>query len=210
MLLSLGLLGCAPAEPPPAITPASLRVVVATRTLYLGLPIEESQLRIESIPWSSVKGVEDKLFASTHELVGRTPHDMIYQGDIVRAERLATPGKGPGIDALLYFGQRAVPLEMTPAEVALGLAPGAVVDIHWSRRERACGIVTPWVTGVEVLAVSEGADARRWMTLRVQDDRALALVSVPRDELRVVQRARWDIVVQHGSLSLDCDLPAEE
>ncbi|MEQ1502779.1 MAG: SAF domain-containing protein [Myxococcota bacterium] len=117
--------GCAePTEPPPAV-PVSFgktgpTVAVAVRPLTPGVPIDGAD--VAALPAPKGPGLP------IGDVVGRVPFDRIYPGEVVRPERLATPGDDApvGIHAMIPCGlfAVAVPVDGSPAVQA-----GQIVDL---------------------------------------------------------------------------------
>lgn len=103
-------------------------VVVATRTLYKGLPIQEEDVALRALHPDMVAG--DLVFDSIDEVVGRMPRERVLPNEILRTERLAKADAGEGITALIRSGKRAVSVALKAEEAVAGfIEPGAYVDV---------------------------------------------------------------------------------
>lgn len=139
-------------------------VVIAKRDLYMGIPISEEDVdTIEVLP-NTVP--TDFVFASVNEVLHQTPRERVYQGEILRFERLAQQAEGVGLNAIIERGKRAMTIQ-TDAQSSLGgfLVPGNRVDVIVTIRPDDRTMDVKWVTetileDVKVLAVGDSLTAR--------------------------------------------------
>lgn len=141
------------------------RVVVATRDLYMGIPISEDDIEVKEIlpdPLQSEFGYE-----TLEEVLRKTPRERIYRGEVVRFERLADESEGKGLNAIIEHGKRAMTIQ-TDAQSSLSgmLAPGNHVDVIVTIRPDDRSIGASWVTetileDVKVLAVGDSLVVRK-------------------------------------------------
>ena len=132
-------------------------VVVATRTLYMGLPVAEGDVVVRGMAPEMVPA--DVVFTSVDMLIGRTPKERILVNEIVRAERLARREAGIGLNALINPGKRAVAIAVKAEEAVAGfIQPGNDVDLIVVIRpdDKSTGVRAVSKTllqGIKVLAV---------------------------------------------------------
>ena len=196
------------------------QVVVATRDLYMGIPISEDDVEIREVLPDTVPS--DMGYSELDHVVRKTPRERIYQGEIVRYERLADESEGKGLNAIIQRGKRAMTIT-TDAQSSLSgmLAPLNHVDVIVTIRPDDRAIQAKWVTetileDVKVLAVgdsllraTEGDDKKKKkkkkpsVTLEVtpQEAEKLALAS-SRGDLHLVLRSEIDdyVVDDQGSV----------
>jgi pilus assembly protein CpaB len=143
--------------------PEKIEVIVATRDLYMGIPIDAEDLAVVEILPGSVD-VEKIFLGDSLELVvskGLTPRERILDGEVLRVERMARREAGVGLNAIVPPGKRAMTIE-TDAQSSLSglLQPGNYVDAIVTIRPDDRSISAKWVTetilqGVKVLAVGD-------------------------------------------------------
>ncbi len=103
-------------------------VVVATRELFVGLPITDMDVAVKSFPPEIVPA--DVVFTSVENVVGRTPKERILPNEFVRNERLALADVGRGLNAIIDSGTRAMSIFVnTESSVAGFIEPGNFVDV---------------------------------------------------------------------------------
>jgi pilus assembly protein CpaB len=143
--------------------PEKIEVIVATRDLYMGIPIDAEDLKVIEVLPTSVD--PDKVFmGDTLDLVvskGLTPRERILGGEVLRVERMARREAGIGLNAIVPPGKRAMTIE-TDAQSSLSglLQPGNYVDTIVTIRPDDRSIGAKWVTetilqGVKVLAIGD-------------------------------------------------------
>lgn len=103
-------------------------VVVATRNLYMGLPITEDDVAVRELAPEMVPA--DVVFTSSDMVIGRTPKERILAQEIVRTERLARKESGVGLNAVITPGYRAVAVAVKAEEAVAGfIQPLNYVDV---------------------------------------------------------------------------------
>jgi pilus assembly protein CpaB len=143
--------------------PEKVEVIVATRDLYMGIPIDAEDLKVIEVLPGSVD--PEKVFmGDTLDLVvskGLTPRERILNGEVLRVERMARREAGIGLNAIVPPGKRAMTIE-TDAQSSLSglLQPGNYVDAIVTIRPDDRNISAKWVTetilqGVKVLAIGD-------------------------------------------------------
>ena len=102
-------------------------VIVAARDLYQGVTITEEDLYAVQIP---PKYLPEGVFLSPEHVVGRIPRERILANEFVRADRLADPESGVGLNAVIPRGMRAISVNVDDGAALSGfLNPGNYVDV---------------------------------------------------------------------------------
>jgi pilus assembly protein CpaB len=102
-------------------------VIVAARDLYQGVTINEEDLYAVQIP---PKYLPEGVFLSPEHVVGRIPRERILANEFVRADRLADPESGVGLNAIIPRGMRAISINIADGQALAGfLNPGNYVDV---------------------------------------------------------------------------------
>ena len=135
-------------------------VVVATRNLYMGLPIQEGDVAVRALAPEMVPA--DVVFTSVDQTVGRTPKERILASEIVRSERLARREAGVGLNAIITPGKRAISVAVKAEEAVAGFVHplnyvDVIVVIKPDDRETAQSraIAKTLLQGIKVLAVGD-------------------------------------------------------
>jgi pilus assembly protein CpaB len=133
-------------------------VVVATRDLYMGLPITADDVSVRSLSKEQVP--RDSTFATLEDLLGRTPRERILANEPIREERLARPDAGVGLNAIVTPGKRGMTIATdTETGIAGLLQSGNYIDVIVTiAPEDPSAVGAKWVTetilqGIKVLAV---------------------------------------------------------
>jgi pilus assembly protein CpaB len=103
--------------------PATVKVALAARNLDAGTFLKESDVKLGDWSGAVPAGASAKLA----DVVGRTVTATIYSGEPVVNSRLAEPGSGGGLAAMIPKGMRAVAVRVN--EVA-GVAGFVVTGMH--------------------------------------------------------------------------------
>ena len=102
-------------------------VIVAARDLYQGVTITEDDLYAVQI---EPRYLPEGVFLSPEHVVGRIPRERILANEFVRADRLADPESGIGLNAVIPRGMRAISVNVTDGAALSGfLNPGNYVDV---------------------------------------------------------------------------------
>lgn len=105
----------------------TVMVIVAARDLYQGVTITEEDLYAVQIP---PKYLPEGVFLSPEHVVGRIPRERILANEFVRADRLADPESGVGLNAIIPRGMRAISINIKDGAALSGfLNPGNYVDV---------------------------------------------------------------------------------
>jgi pilus assembly protein CpaB len=105
----------------------TVMVIVAARDLYQGVTITEDDLYAVQIP---PKYLPEGVFLSPEHVVGRIPRERILANEFVRADRLADPESGVGLNAVIPRGMRAISINISDGAALSGfLNPNNYVDV---------------------------------------------------------------------------------
>jgi pilus assembly protein CpaB len=105
----------------------TVMVIVAARDLYQGVTITEDDLFAVQIP---PKYLPKGVYLSPEYVVGRIPRERILANEFVRADRLADPEDGVGLNAIIPRGMRAISINIADGAALSGfLNPGNYVDV---------------------------------------------------------------------------------
>lgn len=105
----------------------TVMVIVASKELYPGVTVAEEDLYAVEIP---PRYLPDGVFLSPDHVVGRIPRERILANEFVRADRLADPESGVGLNAVIPRGMRAISVEVAGGAALAGfLNPGNYVDV---------------------------------------------------------------------------------
>jgi pilus assembly protein CpaB len=121
----------------------TVMVIVAARDLYQGVTITEEDLYAVEIP---PRYLPEGVFLSPEHVVGRIPRERILANEFVRANRLADPESGVGLNAVIPRGMRAMSIAIKDGEALSGfLNPLNYVDVLVTVRpdDRSAGFVVP-------------------------------------------------------------------
>lgn len=206
--------------------PEKIEVLVATRDLYMGIPIDAEDLSVVEVLPGSVD--PEKIFmGDTLDLVvskGLTPRERILEGEVLRVERMARREAGIGLNAIVPPGKRAMTIE-TDAQSSLSglLQPGNYVDAIVTIRPDDRNIGAKWVTetilqGVKVLAIGdslspvnkadqEAAESKKRSSRRRGRPTVTLELTLEESEKLALATSRGDI---HLVLRSDIDITQEE
>jgi len=107
--------------------PDRLTVAVASKELYQGVPITDDDLYITQL---EPRYLPEGAYLDREHLVGRIPRERILADEVVRADRLADPDAGIGLNAIIPRGTRAISVEISDGAALAGmLEPGSYVDV---------------------------------------------------------------------------------
>lgn len=102
-------------------------VMVAVRDLYQGVTITDDDVYAVQIP---PRFLPDGVFLSPDHVVGRIPRERVLANEFVRADRLADPESGVGLNAVIPRGLRALSVNITDGASLSGfLNAGNYVDV---------------------------------------------------------------------------------
>ncbi len=102
------------------------RIVVASRDLDTGTLLRDSDLALGQWAGSPLKG----MVADKQSAIGRGVNSNIYAGEPVMERRLAQPGAGGGLAAIIPSGMRACAVKVNDVVGVAGFVlPGMRVDV---------------------------------------------------------------------------------
>jgi pilus assembly protein CpaB len=114
------------------------QVVVAKRAVEAGAVLTMEDLTLGDI---ATETIPDTVFTSTDQLVGRVTVVSIIQGQAISTTLLAPRGMGPGLQAAVPIGMRAVTMEINEITGVAGyLIPGCHVDVVQTLKDEKTGL----------------------------------------------------------------------
>ena len=201
--------------------PDTVPVVIATRTLDMGLTITEDDITIRHLLPEMVAA--DTVYSDAEVVIGRTPRAKILPNEPVRRERLASADAGVGLNALIRKGMRAMTVQVDHQSGVGGfIQPGNYVDVIVTIRPDDQRGRTKWATetilaGIPVLTVAateqeeatkDGEPKRRIsqrrqkpsVTLELTPEQAEKLaLAVSKGDVHLVLRGDLDITTEDDS-----------
>lgn len=134
-------------------------VVIATQEMVAGTVIEEQHLALKLL---EKEWLEEYQFTDANELVGQIVTNTIYPEEIVNRLRLATPGEGASLAAIIPDNKRAVTIRVNDVIGVAGfLLPGNKVDVLNTVKYGKTRVKTDTVLkDIKVLAVDQTAKTR--------------------------------------------------
>lgn len=127
--------------------PERVKVLAATREIYMGETIGEQDVQVIGVLPDMV--VQDEVYTEDdiQVLLNRTARERILAGEILRSSRLADADAGVGLNALIPRGMRAMTIDVDPQSSLGGLLqPGNRVDVIVTIRPDDRNINAKWVT----------------------------------------------------------------
>ena len=198
--------------------PDTVPVVIATRTLDIGLTITDDDVTIRHLLPEMV--ATETVYSDADVVIGRTPRAKILPNEPVRRERLASADAGVGLNALIRKGMRAMTVQVDHQSGVGGfIQPGNYVDVIVTIRPDDQRGRTKWATetilvGIPVLTVAatereeestEGEPKRRTnmrrqkpsVTLELTPEQAEKLaLAVSKGDIHLVLRGDLDITTE--------------
>ncbi|MGF1682440.1 Flp pilus assembly protein CpaB [Photobacterium minamisatsumaniensis] len=127
--------------------------VIALQNIPLGTPLEPKHLKLEYYPEDLVSGSG---FSSTEDVVGKLAKNEIFAGDLLRKERLTSPGEGTTLAALISPKMRAVSIRVNDVIGVAGfLLPGDFVDVIYAQKKASRAHTV--LKRIKILAVDQTA-----------------------------------------------------
>jgi len=183
-------------------TDAPYTILVASVDMEPGHIVTFDDLQEVQLP---PRFVPPSAFSAAAYPVGRTTHERVLAGDILREERLSEPGTAGGLEALVPMGMRAMSVNLSSEQAVSGfLQEGARVDILVTlpREADSPAITTTALSNVRVVAVDDRHELsqRRGVTLKPQ----ITIIVTADDAQRVTQALKRGRVM--AVLRSDLDL----
>lgn len=114
------------------------QMVVAKRSVEAGTALTEEDLALGDV--SSDATIPETAFTTVEELLGRVTQVPLLQGQAITSTLLAPKGMGPGLQAAVPLGMRAVTVEINEMTGVAGyLGPGCHVDVIQTLRDDKTG-----------------------------------------------------------------------
>ncbi len=136
--------------------------------------------------WQPARFVPEDALRKKEEAQGRVARAHIFPGDPIREARLAPDGSGKGLEAIVPPGMRAIQIDMPPERAVSGLiAPGHMVDLIASCRDKGRPHVVPLLQDVRVLAVKGRYNDEKRKKNSRRHKPTLTLAVTPQDALSV-------------------------
>lgn len=127
--------------------------VVAQQDIPLGTQLEAKHLKLAYYPEELVQGTG---FETTEQVIGLIARNEIFAGDILRQERIVTPGEGTTLAALISPNMRAVTIRVNDVIGVAGfLLPGDFVDVIYAQEK--IGQARTVLKKIKILAVDQTA-----------------------------------------------------
>jgi pilus assembly protein CpaB len=115
------------------------QMVVAKRSIESGTALTEEDLAMGDVASDST--VPDTAFTSLDQLLGRVTVVPLLQGQAITNTLLAPRGMGPGLQAAIPLGMRAVTVEINEITGVAGyLSPGCHVDVIQTVKDEKTGM----------------------------------------------------------------------
>jgi pilus assembly protein CpaB len=168
------------------------QVLVATRDVDLGQPLNASMVQLVSWPADSIPGGS---FSAAQAIEGRVLRTQLQKGEAVLEAKLAPAGTKGGLSALIGEGQRAITVKVNEVFGVAGFAlPGNFVDVLVNTQDDRDRPVSKIVLErILVLAVAQEAS---------RDDTKPRVVNAVTLEVSPQQAERIDLARSVGTLSL--------
>lgn len=195
--------------------PATRSIVVVTRDIPQGMPIERSALGM--MPWPAAT-VPAGSFATLDSVVGRIARVPMLPGDPIVPARLAARGSGAGLEVMITPGKRAMAVRIDDVAGLSGMIqPNARVDVLVTLRTNAIGdqqVAKVFLENLRVLSIGtkvergergEPIDAST-ATLEVTPEEAERLaLAMNQGSIQLVLRAYGDpsTITTSGARSAD-------
>ncbi|MCQ1058864.1 Flp pilus assembly protein CpaB [Photobacterium sp. DNB23_23_1] len=149
-------------NPPVTVEPERIEVikeeprvprVVAQNNIPLGTPLEAKHVKLEYYPEDLVINTG---FSSITEVIGKLARNEIFAGDLLRNERLVSPGEGTTLAALISPKMRAVTIRVNDVIGVAGfLLPGDYVDVISAQKSTSRAQTV--LKKIKILAVDQTA-----------------------------------------------------
>jgi pilus assembly protein CpaB len=114
------------------------QIVVAKRSIEAGTALTQEDLAMGDV---ASDAVPETAFTSTDQLVGRVTVAPLLEGQAITTTLLAPRGMGPGLQATVPMGMRAVTVEINEMTGVAGyLSPGCHVDVVQTMKDDKTGM----------------------------------------------------------------------
>jgi pilus assembly protein CpaB len=172
--------------------PAVPTVVIATKTIEAGLPIDLGQ--VQAMEWPST-AVPIGAFTSTKEVAGRIAKTPIVAGEPILNAKLAPQSATGGLSSTILEGKRAITVRVNEVVAVAGFAlPGSFVDVLVSGKDSTGQSFARIVLSrIKVLAIAQETTA---------DPAKPKVVNAVTLELSPTESEKLDLARSIGELSL--------
>ena len=161
--------------------------VIAQQHIPLGTKLESKHVKLEFYPEDLVAG---KGYESVQQVIGLLAKNEIFTGDILRKERLAYPGDGTTLAALIAPNMRAVTIRVNDVIGVAGfLLPGDFVDVIYTHGKISSAQTV--LKKIKILAVDQTARTDKSEPIIV---RAVTLELTPKQaEQLITAKSKGDL-----------------
>ncbi len=156
-----------PAGPPPGASATAVEVLVARRAIGAGELVEEKDLRWQAWPDAAIPeaAVARRAGAAAPKFQPAPARYPLLAGEPVSDSKLARPGDGSAMAALIAPGMRAIAVPIKDESAAGGLIqPHDRVDVLWTSQRADAGAGAPLtrtlLRGAKVLAAGKAPNAK--------------------------------------------------
>ncbi|GAA5647206.1 Flp pilus assembly protein CpaB [Vibrio proteolyticus] len=165
-------------------------VVIAASELEPGTVLESKHLTTKLL---EVKWINEETLEKPEDVVGRIVANTIYEGELIHPARLALPGEGATLAALIPDNKRAVTIRVNDVIGVAGfLLPGNKVDVlNTVKIGKARATTKTVLKNIKVLAVDQTAKTKENKPVIV---RAVTLEVSPKEAERLLtENSKGDI-----------------
>lgn len=165
-------------------------VIVAARELEPGIVIEDKHLATKLM---EVKWIGERTLKTPEQALGRIVATTIYDGEMIHPDRLALPGEGATLAALIPENKRAVTIRVNDVIGVAGfLLPGNKVDVlNTISKKNGYANTKTVLKDIKVLAVDQTARTKESKPVIV---RAVTLEVTPKQaEKLLTENSKGDI-----------------
>jgi pilus assembly protein CpaB len=170
---------------PRAPATAQVPVVVAARTMSLGTPLTERDVKIVSWPASSVV---PGAINSVKEVVNRGLLTQVLQNEPITSNKLAEASDGSGLPPAIPAGMRAMSVKVNDVIGVAGfIVPGSRVDVVVTIRRNTDSVTSTVASNVQVLTAGTRRDQQQPAadTAKPSESTVVTLMVTPGDAERI-------------------------
>ncbi len=130
-------------------------VIIAAVELEPGVVIEEKHLKTKLM---EVSWVDEDTLKEVNQVVGKVVANSIYEGELINPNRIAIPGEGVTLAAMIPEDKRALTIRVNDVIGVAGfLLPGNKVDVLNTRTDGSYASTRTILKNLKVLAVDQTA-----------------------------------------------------
>lgn len=166
----------------PQVEENEVYVAVATMNVPTGTEIVAKHITLKTLPKSFPT---ENWIKNPEDLYGMIAKEPIYQGDLIRKERLFIKGEGSTLASLISNNMRAITIRVNDVVGVAGfLLPGNRVDILSTMQQKGTVTTEVVLANIKILAIDQRAAQSenkpqlvRAVTVEVRLDQAEALLT---------------------------------